>query len=239
MRMESMSKHTSQQFNADIEKVRSKVAEMGGLVEKQLDDAISALKKSDVRLAEDVVAKDADINRLDVEIDEGCTRIFALRAPTAIDLRLVQTVIRTTTDLERIGDEVKRVAKMAIANSKGDANSSLYLRIEHLGGMVRENLHRVLNAFARMDVDEAIEIASEDKRIDQEYEAIMRQLMTYMMEDPRSIPRILDIMWAARSLERIGDRLQNICEYIVYFVKGKDVRHISLEKVKAEFGSDN
>jgi phosphate transport system protein len=144
----------------------------------------------------------------------------------------VQTIIRTTTDLERIGDETKRVAKMAIANSKGEASAALYQRIEHMGSMVRENLHRILNAFARMDVDEAIAMAAEDKRIDIEYEAIMRQLMTYMMEDPRSIPRILDIMWAARSLERIGDRCQNICEYIVYFVKGRDVRHMSSEKMK-------
>ena len=227
----SQQKHTSQEFEADIQKVRSKVAEMGGLVEDQLDKAIAALKTSDVKLAEDVVSRDTDVNRLDVEIDEGCTRIFALRAPTASDLRLVQTIIRTTTDLERIGDETKRVAKMAIANSKGQASAALYQRVEHMGSMVRENLHRILNAFARMDVEEAISLSMEDKRIDQEYEAIMRQLMTYMMEDPRSIPRILDIMWAARSLERIGDRCQNICEYIIYFVKGRDVRHMSSERM--------
>ena len=232
MEFSAQQKHTSQEFEADIQAVRSKVAEMGGLVEDQLDKAIAALKTSDVRLAEEVVTRDGDVNRLDVEIDEGCTRIFALRAPTASDLRLVQTIIRTTTDLERIGDETKRVAKMAIANSKGEASAALYQRIEHMGSMVRENLHRILNAFARMDVDEAIAMAAEDKRIDTEYEAIMRQLMTYMMEDPRSIPRILDIMWAARSLERIGDRCQNICEYIVYFVKGRDVRHMSSEKMK-------
>lgn len=232
MEFSAKQKHTSQEFEADIQAVRSMVAEMGGLVEDQLDKAIAALKASDVRLAEEVVARDSDVNRLDVEIDEGCTRIFALRAPTASDLRLVQTIIRTTTDLERIGDETKRVAKMAIANSKGEASAALYQRIEHMGSMVRENLHRILNAFARMDVDEAIAMAAEDKRIDTEYEAIMRQLMTYMMEDPRSIPRILDIMWAARSLERIGDRCQNICEYIVYFVKGRDVRHMSSEKMK-------
>jgi len=227
----SKQKHTSQEFEADIQKVRSKVAEMGGLVEDQLDKAIASLKTSDLKLAEDVVSRDTDVNRLDVEIDEGCTRIFALRAPTASDLRLVQTIIRTTTDLERIGDETKRVAKMAIANSKGQASAALYQRVEHMGSMVRENLHRILNAFARMDVEEAISLSMEDKRIDQEYEAIMRQLMTYMMEDPRSIPRILDIMWAARSLERIGDRCQNICEYIIYFVKGRDVRHMSSERM--------
>ena len=237
--MNGYTDHTSSSFNADLEHVRSSVLEMGGLIEAQLDKAITALRDSNVTLAEDVIVTDTEINRYDVSIDEGCTRIFALRAPAASDLRLVQTVIRTTTDLERIGDEIKRVAKMAIANSKGSASASLYNRVEHLGSSVKATLHRALDAFARMDVDAAIEVAGEDKRIDQEYESMMRQLMTYMMEDPRSIPRILDIMWAARSLERIGDRCQNICEYIIYYVKGKDVRHTSLDSIRAEFGGDS
>jgi len=237
--MNGYTDHTSSSFNTDLERVRSSVLEMGGLIEAQLDKAITALRDSNITLAEDVIVTDTEINRYDVSIDEGCTRIFALRAPAASDLRLVQTVIRTTTDLERIGDEIKRVAKMAIANSKGSADASLYNRVEHLGNSVKATLHRALDAFARMDVDAAIEVAGEDKRIDQEYESMMRQLMTYMMEDPRSIPRILDIMWAARSLERIGDRCQNICEYIIYYVKGKDVRHTSLDSIRAEFGGDS
>jgi len=237
--MNGYTDHTSSSFNADLEHVRSSVLEMGGLIEAQLDKAITALRDSNITLAEDVIVTDTEINRYDVSIDEGCTRIFALRAPAASDLRLVQTVIRTTTDLERIGDEIKRVAKMAIANSKGSASASLYNRVEHLGNSVKATLHRALDAFARMNVDAAIEVAGEDKRIDQEYESMMRQLMTYMMEDPRSIPRILDIMWAARSLERIGDRCQNICEYIIYYVKGKDVRHTSLDSIRAEFGGDS
>jgi len=237
--MNGYTDHTSSPFNADLEHVRSSVLEMGGLIEAQLDKAITALRDSNITLAEDVIVTDTEINRYDVSIDEGCTRIFALRAPAASDLRLVQTVIRTTTDLERIGDEIKRVAKMAIANSKGSASASLYNRVEHLGNSVKATLHRALDAFARMDVDAAIEVAGEDKRIDQEYESMMRQLMTFMMEDPRSIPRILDIMWAARSLERIGDRCQNICEYIIYYVKGKDVRHTSLDSIRAEFGGDS
>jgi len=237
--MNGYTDHTSSSFNADLEHVRSSVLEMGGLIEAQLDKAITALRDSNLTLAEDVIVTDTEINRYDVSIDEGCTRIFALRAPAASDLRLVQTVIRTTTDLERIGDEIKRVAKMAIANSKGSASASLYNRVEHLGNSVKATLHRALDAFARMNVDAAIEVAGEDKRIDQEYESMMRQLMTFMMEDPRSIPRILDIMWAARSLERIGDRCQNICEYIIYYVKGKDVRHTSLDSIRAEFGGDS
>jgi len=145
--MNGYTDHTSSSFNADLERVRSSVLEMGGLIEAQLDKAITALRDSNITLAEDVIVTDTEINRYDVSIDEGCTRIFALRAPAASDLRLVQTVIRTTTDLERIGDEIKRVAKMAIANSKGSASASLYNRVEHLGNSVKATLHRALDTF--------------------------------------------------------------------------------------------
>lgn len=230
--------HYSQQFNADLEAIRTKVLEMGGLVEQQLEKAIEALNKGEVELAERVVANDYKVNAFDVDIDELCTKIIALRQPTASDLRLVLTVIKTTADLERIGDESKRVARMAIRTAQSEPGRNLYLRIEHLGNQVRQMLHRTLDAFARMDVDEAISIAHEDVRIDHEYESIMRQSMTYMMEDPRSIPLLMDIIWSARALERIGDRCCNISEYIIYFVKGKDVRHTSLEQIQKEFGEE-
>ncbi len=151
-------------------------------------------------------------------------------------MRLVQTVIKTTADLERIGDEAKRVARMAIRAASGDHGRNLYGQIAHLGSQVQGMLHRVLDAFARMDVDSAIAVAHEDVDIDREYEGVMRQSMTYMMEDPRAIPNVLDLIWAARALERIGDRCCNISEYIIYFVKGKDVRHTSLEQIREEFG---
>jgi len=228
--------HYSQRFNADLESLRTKVLEMGGVVEQQLEKSIESLKQSEIELAELVVANDYQVNAYDVQIDELCTNIIALRQPTASDLRLVLTVIKTTADLERIGDEAKRVARMAIRAAKSEPGPNLYLRIEHLGDQVRQMLHRVLDAFARMDVDEAIQVAHEDKRIDREYESIMRQSMTYMMEDPRSIPLLMDIIWSARALERIGDRCCNISEYIIYFVKGKDVRHTSLEQIQKEFG---
>jgi len=230
--------HYSQQFNAELEGLRTRVLEMGGLVEQQLENAIAALKTCETELGEFVVANDYKVNKLDVSIDELCTKIIALRQPTASDLRLVLTVIKTTADLERIGDEAKRVARMAIRTAGSEPRRNLYLRIEHLGDQVRQMLHRSLDAFARMDVDEAIEVAHEDKRIDREYESIMRQGMTYMMEDPRSIPLLMDIIWSARAMERIGDRCCNISEYIIYFVKGKDVRHTSLEQIEQEFGSE-
>lgn len=228
--------HYSQQFNADLEAIRTSVLEMGGLVEQQLVKAIESLHSAEIEQAEDVVANDYKVNAFDVDIDERCTKILALRQPTASDLRLVLTVIKTTADLERIGDEAKRVARMAIRTGATDPGRNLYLRIEHLGAQVRDMLHRTLDSFARMDVDEAIAVAHEDRKIDREYESIMRQSMTYMMEDPRSIPLLMDIIWSARALERIGDRCCNICEYVIYFVKGKDVRHTSLEQIKREFG---
>ena len=183
-----------------------------------------------------MVANDYKVNAYDVDIDERCTKILALRKPSASDLRLVLAVIKMTADLERIGDEATRVARMAIRAASGDHGRNLFSQIAHLGSQVKGMLHRVLDAFARMDVDAAIDVAHEDGNIDREYESVMRQSMTYMMEDPRSIPSVIDLIWAARAVERIGDRCCNISEYIIYFVKGKDVRHTSLEQIQKEFG---
>ena len=226
--------HYSQKFNAELEEIRTRVLAMGGLVEQQLETARRALGTGQTGDGETVVANDYQVNAYDVSIDERCTAILARRQPTASDLRLVLTVIKTTTDLERIGDEAKRVAQMAIRLAGTDHTKSLFLQLEHLGQQVQDMLHGALDAFARVDVDAAIKVAHEDKRIDSEYENIMRQAMTYMMEDPRSIPLVLDIMWSARALERIGDRCCNICEYLIYFVKGKDVRHTNLEQIAKE-----
>jgi phosphate transport system protein len=226
--------HYSQKFNAELEEIRTRVLAMGGLVEQQLEAARAALGNGQVTEGEAVVENDYQVNAYDVSIDERCTAILARRQPTASDLRLVLTVIKTTTDLERIGDEAKRVAQMAIRLAGTDHSKSLFLQLEHLGQQVQDMLHGSLDAFARVDVDAAVRVAHEDKRIDSEYENIMRQAMTYMMEDPRSIPLVLDIMWSARALERIGDRCCNICEYLIYFVKGKDVRHISLDQIAKE-----
>lgn len=225
--------HISQQFNKELEDVRSKVMQMGGIVEQQLEDAVRALTTMDTTLAEVVVTNDYKVNRLEVDIDEECTHILARRQPTAGDLRLLMAIIKTITDLERIGDEAERVGRMALHFSEGQPKDQKALSgIGHMGEHARQMLHDALDAFARMDAEAAAKIARLDEKVDEEYENILRQLMTYMMEDPRSIPRVIGVMWSARALERIGDRARNICEYVIYLVKGKDVRHISFEQVE-------
>ncbi|MEL6710881.1 MAG: phosphate signaling complex protein PhoU [Pseudomonadota bacterium] len=235
METTQLTQHYSQQFNADLDKIRNQVFQMGELVEQQLQQALVALQSGTASQAKEVIANDYKVNAYDVDIDEQCTRILALRHPTASDLRLVLAAIKTTADLERIGDEAKRIARMAARTTAGRSGPDLNNRIEHLGRQVATMLHRALQAFMQLDVAEAIAVAREDDRIDREYEGLMRESMTYMMEDPRAIPKLMDIIWSARSLERIGDRCCNICEYVLYFVKGKDVRHISLEKIQQTF----
>ena len=224
--------HTLHRFDIELDEIRSRLLAMGGLVEEQLSNAMTAFVKGDQSLAQSVVANDYRVNRLDVEIDEACTAILARRQPTAIDLRLVLTVIKITTDLERIGDEAKRVARMAVRLASADHSRGIFLELEHLGDLVASMLKQSLDAFARMDAESAVEVARQDQRVDSEYENAMRQAITYMMEDPRSIPLVLDIIWAARALERSGDRCCNISEYVIYFVKGKDVRHTSVDQME-------
>lgn len=226
--------HISQQFNAELEDIRTRVMQMGGLVEQQLRDAVKSLIDMDESLAEVVITNDYKVNALEVSIDEECTQILARRQPTASDLRLVIAVIKTITDLERIGDEAERIGRMALRFSSEKGNTRMLMGIQHLAEHVINMLHDSLDAFARMDAESALRVARSDAKADQEYESILRNVMTYMMEDPRSIPLMVDIMWSARALERIGDRSQNICEYILYLVKGKDVRHTSLDKVEKD-----
>lgn len=230
----NISHHISQQFNTELEEVRSKVLAMGGLVEQQLADALTALGQGDGALAEQVMKNDYQVNALEVEIDEECTYILARRQPAATDLRLVMAVIKTITDLERIGDEAERVGRMADHLAGSDVKVSLLGEIEHLGEMVRNMLHQALDAFARTDVELSVEVLHQDRKVDDKYESLTRQVITYMAEDPRIIPLTLNLLWAARSLERIGDRSRNICEYVIYLVRGKDVRHTSLEQIEAE-----
>lgn len=230
----NISQHISQQFNAELEEVRSKVLAMGGLVEQQLADAMTALAEGDGALAERVMKNDYQVNALEVEIDEECTHILARRQPAATDLRLVMAVIKTIADLERIGDEAERVGRMAEHLAGSELKTSLLSEIEHLGDMVRHMLHQALDSFARTDVELGLEVLRHDRKVDAKYESITRQVITYMAEDPRIIPMTLNLLWASRSLERIGDRSRNICEYVIYLVRGKDVRHTSLEQIEAE-----
>jgi len=231
---QEIGQHISHQFDEDLESLRSKVLNMGGMVEKQVDNALIALTKSDSSLAEEVATSDYKINAMEVKIDEECTQVIALRQPAASDLRLVVAIIKTITDLERIGDEAEKIGKHAVKLATVERTPAYFLELKHLGESVRKMLHDSLDAFARMDTDNAIAIAHGDKEINDEYDALVRQLITHMMEDPRSIKRALRIMWCARSLERIGDHAKNICEYIIYTVAGTDIRHTSFEQVKEE-----
>ncbi|CAI8164102.1 MAG: Phosphate-specific transport system accessory protein PhoU [Pseudidiomarina mangrovi] len=227
----TMSRHISGKFNDELEAVRNQVLTMGGLVEQQLRDSLYAIEKSDHELAEQILRRDTKINALEVQIDEACVQIIAKRQPAASDLRLIIAIFKTISDLERIGDEAERIAKVALESFNKDQQEFL-LNLENLGQLVLTMLHGVLDAFARMDLDSAFEVHQMDAQADRQYEALTRQLMTYMMEDPRGIPKVMNVLWSARSLERIGDRCQNIAEYIIFFVKGKDVRHVSAESME-------
>jgi phosphate transport system protein len=230
----NLSQHISQRFNEELEEVRRRVLQMGGIVEEQLARAIEALIAQDRTAAEAVISNDARINAMEVELDEECVRIVARRQPAATDLRLVMAVIRTINDLERIGDESKRVAKMVREELDGTLDEDIRQEIEHMGGQVREMLRQVLDAFARTDVRAAVAVARADKKVDVKYHALSRQLITHMAQDYHNIPMVLDVLWAARALERMGDRCQNIAEYVIYLVMGKDVRHSSLKQVLDE-----
>lgn len=225
-----LGRHISGQFNVELESIRTHVLTMGGLVEQQLSFAMQALNKGDEDLARKVVRDDHKVNAMEVSIDEACTRIIAKRQPTAKDLRLIMAIIKTITDLERIGDVATKIAYVAI-ESPDAKESQFHVSLEPLCRQAIDMLHQVLDAFARMDVEAAAMVHKLDDKLDKEYEAVIRQLMTYMMEDPKNIPHILQVMWSARSIERVGDRCQNICEYIIYFVKGKDVRHLGDEGI--------
>lgn len=226
--------HISQQFNAELETIRSRVLQMGGLVEQQLRDAITALVDGNAQIAEAVITNDYQVNAFEVAIDEECSHVIARRQPAASDLRLIMAVIKTITDLERIGDQAERIGRMALHLAEMERPKSGYIEIDNLGTHVHQMLHDTLDAFARLDVEAALRVVKEDQKVDREYDGIMRQLITFMMEDPRSIRRALDVMWSIRALERIGDHVRNICEYIIYLVKGKDVRHTSLEQLEKE-----
>lgn len=224
-------KHISSQFDEELKDVRNAVLSMGGEVEKQLADAIRAIKNSDHDLADKVLSNDSKVNTFELDIDSACTQLIAKRQPTARDLRQIIATFKTIADLERIGDETKRIAGVA-KETFNNEQRHLLNSLENLGELVLTMLRTVLNSFARMDAKEALNVHRSDQGIDRQYEAMLRQLMTYMMEDPRSIPKIMDVVFSARSLERIGDRCQNIAEYVIYNVHGKDVRHTSADVIE-------
>lgn len=232
---DSMQTHTSQQYDAELEAIRNNVIAMGSLVEEQLKDAMKGLLKHDYKLAKKVADSDHKVNALEVEIDEECKNTIALRQPAAGDLRFIITMIKVITDLERIGDEAEKIGRLTLElmEDKKPKHDDYYASLKHLGKSVRDMLNRSLNCFARMDVDEAMKIVEEDEEINNDYDALIRQLITFMMEDPRTIRSILSVMWSARALERIGDHSKNICEYVIFMVKGKDIRHTEVSDMQA------
>jgi len=230
----SISHHISRQFNEELEDIRTKALAMGGLVEEQIIFALESLVTGNVDHAELVISRDYQVNAMEVAIDEESVQILARRQPAAGDLRLLIAVIKTITDLERIGDQAERIGRMAIHLAEMERPKSQYTELANMGERVRNMLNAALDAFARMDAEAAVAVAQQDPKIDSEYDAIMRQMITFMMEDPRNVRRTLDIMWSARALERIGDHARNICEYVIFLVKGKDVRHTSLEQMEKE-----
>lgn len=227
-----LSQHISKRFNQELEEVRNQVLKMGGLVEQQVSDGLVSLLEADLELAKQVVDNDHLVNAMEVEIDETCTEILVRRQPAASDLRLMVSIIKTITDLERIGDEAEKLGRNALKLSENVSRE--YLELRHLGDSVKKMLNRSLNAYARMDVEEALKVIQSDQNINQEFDNISRLLVIKMMEDPREIKNALRISWCARALERIGDHSKNICEYIVYLVKGKDVRHTHFDEIKKQ-----
>lgn len=233
MQASDFTDHISRRFNQDIEDLRSKVLAMGGLVESQLSKAITAIVSGDSELGLKVANDDYKVNDMEVNIDEECSRVLATRAPAAGDLRLIVAIIKTITDLERIGDEAEKIGFLASRLAAMDRPSDSYRELKTLGTHVLHMVRDAMNAFARLDVGEALDVVLEDERVDEEYEAIQRQCITFMMEDPRSIKRVMNVTWAARSLERIGDHAKNICEYVIYMVQGRDVRHTDISGASA------
>ncbi|HVE50436.1 MAG TPA: phosphate signaling complex protein PhoU [Casimicrobiaceae bacterium] len=233
-----MSDHTSKQFDAEMESIRSGVLSMGGLVERQMTRAIDALARDeDERLIDAVGADEREINHLQIAIDQQCAQIIARRQPTAVDLRLILTVTKIVNDLERIGDEIKKVAYKAAGVQGSDRLTRIrYFDVVRMAGGAQSMLRMALDAFARLDVIAAAKVVEEDGEIDLAFNSIMRQLISFMMEDPRTISAALEVTFIAKSIERIGDHAKNISESVVQAVKGKDVRHASAEQIRAEVG---
>ena len=224
--------HISSQFNEELQDVNTKFMTMGGFVEQQVANAIHALLDTNADLAVDVQLQDSVVNRFETEIDEALTLILARRHPAAIDLRMVIAMSKANTDLERIGDEAAKIARIAQNLCEEGGSPRGYMETRHIGNQVRVMIHDALDAFARLDVDQALRVLLADANIDREYQSATRTLMTYMMEDPRHISSVINVMWVLRALERVGDHARNISEQVIYMVKGLDVRHTSVEEIE-------
>lgn len=225
------SQHISRQFNQELEALKTQLMTMGGLVEQQVQEAIQALIDSDGRLAEKVRHREPDVNAMQLKIDEECTRVLARRQPAASDLRLVLAVIRGTSDLERIGDEASKIARNALTLIESGNSVRGLVEVRHISEQVRRMLRDALTAFARFDTELALQVVRDDDTVDDEYGSAMRSLVTFMMEDSRAIGSVLNVMGILRALERVGDHADNLAEYVIYLVKGLDIRHRNPEEL--------
>ena len=228
--------HTSKQFDAELEAVRTRVLQMGGLVEQQIVRAVDGLASGDLAAIEEVIADDHRVNTLEVQLDEDCSHIIARRQPAASDLRLLIAVIKTITDLERIGDEAEKIARMAKLIHTAERMHMPRLEVKNVTGLALAMLRKALDAFARLDAKAALEVVKQDEAVDAEFRAILRQLITFMMEDPRTISRCLEVLFVAKALERIGDHSKNMAEYVIYMVEGRDVRHLRDDEIAEAAG---
>jgi phosphate transport system protein len=230
-----MIEHTSKQYDQDLEQIRSRMMQMGGLVESHIRNAIAGYLDGDTERAQQVIAGDARVNELEQAVDNDLGQIIVRRQPAASDLRLILAASKIVTDLERVGDEATKIARMAKdIHANGTVANTRLVPIGHISEVAVGMLRRALDAFARLDAAAAARVCAEDAVIDEEFRAIIRQLITFMMEDPRTISTSLQVVWVAKAFERIGDHAKNIAEYVIYIVKGRDVRHIPLAELERE-----
>ena len=228
----NFNQHISGQSNADLEAIRNHMMGMGGLVERQVANAVEAICSGDTRIADDVIRREDEVDQMEVAIDHECTQILVRRQPAASDLRMVLAVSRVVRDLERIGDEASKIAIHTLEVSDNASSHLCQQAMRYMGAEVVKMISGALDAFARHDVDGAVEVVRTDKRVDQQYASALRELITYMMEDPRSIGQAINILWILRAIERIGDHARNISEQVIYLVSGTDVRHSSLTEIE-------
>jgi phosphate transport system protein len=234
-----MTEHSSKAFEADLETTRTRVLQMGGLVEAQILAAMQAFSTGDAALVDQVIENDKRVNGYEVAIDGACNHIVVKRQPAASDLRLIMAISKIVTDLERIGDEAEKIARMSKRiHEQGGHHAQRFPAVRHAAQIAVKILRQALDAFARLDAVSAAEVLKEDSAIDDEFRSVLRQLITYMMEDPRTISASLDTVWVAKAVERIGDHAKNIAEQVIYIVKGTDVRHTSFADIERELSRE-
>jgi phosphate transport system protein len=228
-----VSEHASKQYDLDLDSIRSRVLQMGGLVESQIRRALDALGSGDRTLIDEVIADDHRVNAMEVALDGDCSQVIVRRQPAANDLRMILAITKTVTDLERMGDEAQKIARMARSiHERGSTQPPPHsVDVRHAAEVALSMLRRALDAFARLDVAAAAEVIRDDAAIDSEFRSVLRQLITFMMEDPRTISTALEIIWIAKAIERIGDHAKNMAEYVIYIVKGTDIRHTDPTKI--------